>query len=473
MGRLSASFRDPSGFVFTHEGKVYRQVNSCYRPSYDQLMSSGLYDHLSTKGWLIPHTEIASLEGLPADERAHKLIHPKQIPYVSFPYEWSFNQLKDAALLTLKIAAAALQKNMSLKDASAYNVQFIGSQPVFIDTLSFEPYREGAPWVAYRQFCKHFLAPLALMAHADVSLSKLLLSEIDGIPLSLASQLLPYRTKLNYGLYTHIHLHAKTQQRFADAAETTSLQDSKVTSRRLSKRGLRAILESLASAVNKLHWRQPKTEWGGYYENTNYSVASAGQKATLVGAFLDSIPSTINTVHDLGANTGVFSEVASTYCKHVVSQDIDPVAVDAQYNLRKKRGPGNILPLLLNLTAPSPSIGWHNAERDGFIKRAQCDVVMALALVHHLAISNNTPLEHIAALFADLAPYLIIEFVPKSDTQVIRLLATRDDIFPDYHEIGFEQAFGKRFDIIKKETVEGSERTLYLLTRRASPSLEP
>lgn len=311
------------------------------------------------------------------------------------------------------------------------------------------------------------------MAHADVSLSKLLLAEIDGIPLSLASQLLPYRTKLNYGLYTHIHLHAKTQQRFADAAETTSPQDPKVSPRRLSRKGLRAILESLASTINKLQWRRPKTEWGGYYENTNYSVASAGQKATLVGEFLDSIPNRINTVHDLGANTGVFSEVASAYCEHVVSQDIDPVAVDAQYDLRKKRGPGNILPLLLNLTAPSPSIGWHNAERDGFTKRAQCDVVMALALVHHLAISNNTPLEHIAALFADLAAYLIIEFVPKADSQVKRLLATRKDIFPDYTEAGFEAAFSDFSEISQQAKVNDSERTLYLMTRRPPPSPTP
>ena len=467
MDRLSASFRDPSGFVFSHQGQIYRQVNRAYSSTYDQLMSSSLYDVLSAKGWLIAHEEVSEYpEGMQLPEQVYKLLLPQQIPYVSYPYEWSFNQLKDAALLTLKIAAAALQQDMILKDASAYNVQFIGATPVFIDTLSFESYVEGTPWVAYRQFCQHFLAPLALMAHADISLSKLLLSEIDGIPLPLASQLLPTKTKLTYGLYTHIHLHAKTQQRFADAAETNELQTPKPASAQLSKKGLRAILESLASAINKLQWKQPKTEWGDYYENTNYSVASADQKAILVGNFLGSIPGGITTVHDLGANTGVFSEVASAYCEHVISQDIDPVAVDAQYEYRKKHGPGNVLPLLLNLTAPSPAIGWHNTERDSFTTRARCDVIMALALIHHLAISNNTPLEHIAALFADLAPHLIIEFVPKSDSQVIRLLATREDIFPDYNDIGFERAFGKFFDVAQKKAVEGSERTLYLLNRR-------
>lgn len=467
MDRLSASFRDPSGFVFSHQGQIYRQVNRAYSSTYDQLMSSSLYDVLTAKGWLIKHEEVSEYpEGMKLSEEVHKLLLPQQIPYVSYPYEWSFNQLKDAALLTLKIAAAALQQDMILKDASAYNIQFIGSKAVFIDTLSFEPYVEGTPWVAYRQFCQHFLAPLALMAHADISLSKLLLSEIDGIPLPLASQLLPTKTKLKYGLYTHIHLHAKTQQRFADAVDTNEPQTPKLAARQLSKKGLRAILESLASTVNKLEWKRPKTEWGDYYENTNYSADSADQKATLVGSFLGSISGGINTVHDLGANTGVFSEVASAYCEYVISQDIDPVAVDAQHQYRKKRGPGNVLPLLLNLTAPSPAIGWHNTERDSFTTRAQCDVIMALALVHHLAISNNTPLERIASLFADLAPHLIIEFVPKSDSQVMRLLATREDIFPEYEETGFEKAFGKLFDVIRKETVVGTERTLYLMKRR-------
>lgn len=458
--RLPSSFRDPSGFVFSEGGLVYRQVNCSYATQYDNLMSSGLYEALTRKGWLISHSEINSER---ADPRVHRVLLPEQIPYISYPFEWSFHQLQDAALLTLKVAALALQFGMCLKDGSAYNVQFIGKRAVFIDTLSFDFYKDGEPWVAYRQFCQHFLAPLALMSQVDVSLSKLLASEIDGIPLDNASRMLPWRSKLNYGLYTHLHLHAQTQRRFADSAAESSSE--KVGSPVISKKALRAIIESLAVTVSKLRWRRPKTEWGEYYDNTNYSITSADQKATLVGKFLSAIPETISTVQDLGANTGIYSEVASGYCEHVISQDIDPVAVDAQYELRKKRGPSNVLPLLLNLTAPSPAIGWRNAERDAFTTRAQCDVVMALALIHHLAISNNTPLEHIAALFADLAPNLIIEFVPKSDSQVIRLLATREDIFPDYTEVGFEQAFGKFFDIAAKERVEGSERRLYLMRR--------
>ena len=464
MNRLSASFRDPSGFVFSHDGFIYRQVNTRYASEYEQLMTSGLYDALTEKQWLNRHEAVQD-PSVSAGPDAYKLLRPEQIPYISYPYEWCFSQLKDAALLTLKIAAKALQHDMILKDASAYNVQFVGSRPLFIDTLSFAPYVEGEPWIAYRQFCQHFLAPLALMAHVDVSVAKLLVTQIDGIPLHIASRLLPLKTRLKSGLFSHLHLHAKTQQRFADFAKETTANQVESRKPRISKKALRAILESLAVTINTLQWRPPKTEWGEYYAHTNYSSDAADDKANVLRQFLGSIASPLNTIHDLGANTGVYSEVAAAHCVYVVSQDIDPIAVEAQYQKRRATGPNNILPLLQDVTAPSPAIGWRNTERDAFTKRAHCDAVLALALVHHLAISNNTPLADIAAFFADLAPYLIIEFVPKSDSQVARLLATREDIFPDYTESGFERIFGEMFDIEQKQTLSGSDRTLYLMKR--------
>ena len=471
MQRLNASFRDPSGYIFLHEGTIYRRVNSSYAAQYDQLLRSGLYDALVEKKWLVTHEEVDT-ESLPGHADAHCLLRPEPIPYISYPYEWCFSQLKDAALLTLKIAAQALQRDMVLKDASAYNVQFIGHRPVFIDTLSFEAYKDGAPWVAYRQFCQHFLAPLALMAHGHASLGQLLCTHIDGIPLEIAASLLPLRTRLHSGLYTHIHLHAKTQQRFANAAADKKPEAS-TKAPFISKKALRAILESLAMTVQKLVWQLPKTEWGSYYEATSYSADAADNKADLIGEMLASLNRPIAVCHDLGANRGRYSEVAAKHCVHVISQDIDPVAVESQYRERKTSGPDNILPLLQNLTAPSPAIGWRNRERDCFAHRARCDAVLALALVHHLAISNNTPMSEIAGFFYDLAPHLIIEFVPKADSQVKRMLATREDIFPDYSEVGFEVAFTEFFEILHKAKVRNSERTLYLMIRRPSPSLRP
>jgi hypothetical protein len=457
---LPSSFRDPSGFVFSHQNIIYRQVNTRFADDFDLFMGSGLYDALVSRGLLLAHEDITSSD-IPRTEHCHRLIRPRQVPYISYPYEWSFSQLKDAAILTLKIQAQALKHGFTLKDASAYNIQFIDSKPVFIDTLSFAPSVEGAPWDAYRQFCQHFLAPLALMAYVDIDLAKLLAVHIDGIPLPLASKLLPRRTRFNYGLQVHLHVHARMQESHADDA-----QSAKSTKASLSKTGLRAIIESLATVVNKLEWKPPKTEWGDYYNNTNYDDQSLLQKRTLVDQYLGDIPGQLAIIHDLGANTGEFSRVAAKHAATVVSQDIDPVAVERNYRQSKVGEPRNILPLVQNLISPSASIGWANSERDSFTERARCDAILALALIHHLAISNNTPLQKVAELFASLASWLVIEFVPKTDSQVIRLLATREDIFPDYTEQGFEDAFSQFFTIERREGLPSSDRTLYLMKSR-------
>lgn len=462
---LPSSFRDPSGFVFEHAGRIYRQVNAGYSEQFERFLSSGLHDALVKKGYLIPHEDVTDAD-IPHGSDCYRLLEPQAIPYISYPYEWSFSQLKDAAMLTLRIQTVALKHGFVLKDASAYNIQFNQGKPIFIDTLSFEPYEEGVPWVAYCQFCQHFLAPLALMARVDINLGRLLTTHIDGVPLSLASRLLPFNTRFNYGLQTHIHLHAKMQQTHADAAaskaDVTKTSTAKSRSR-LSHTGLQAIVEGLASAVRRLTWNPPRTEWGDYYDSTNYSDDSASEKRRLVDQYLDAIDQPLGVVHDLGANTGDFSRIAAIHSELVISQDIDPVAVERNYLELQKEEPKNILPLRQDLFAPSPAIGWGNEERESFRQRAGCDAILALALVHHLAISNNTPLTKIAELFAELAGWLIIEFVPKTDSQVERLLHTRDDVFPSYHQQGFEDAFSQFYSIVRSDAVAGSDRRLYLM----------
>ncbi|CAA0088316.1 Uncharacterised protein [Halioglobus japonicus] len=463
MEALPSSFRDNSGFVFSHSGCVYRQVNRCYAEHYQNFMSSGLYQKLVEKHWLVSHEELTD-GTITGTSDCYKILKPQQIPYISYPYEWSFSQLKDAAILTLRIQHQAMKHGFMLKDASAFNIQFLDARPVFIDTLSFEPYVEGRPWVAYKQFCQHFLAPLALMSYRDAELSKLMISHIDGIPLSLASKLLPLRTRLNYALAAHIHFHSKLQQDHADDAGTgTAARATAVT---ISAKGLTGVIESLAKVIEKLRWKMPDTEWGDYYQNTNYSSRADDEKHALVESFLQDIPDALNTVQDLGANTGEYSQIAARYCQLVLSQDIDPVAVEMNYRQRKSDGPSNILPLVQNLVSPTPAIGWGNAERSSFMERAHCDALLALALIHHLAISNNVPLDGIAAQFAELTKWLIIEFVPKSDSQVVRLLATREDIFPSYTREGFEQAFCQFFQIERAVPVPESERILYLMRTR-------
>jgi ribosomal protein L11 methylase PrmA len=417
-------------------------------------MQSGLYRALTEVGLLIPHEETTDSN---STKDAFLVIRPEMIPFISYAYEWSFSQLQDAALATLAIEKTALEHGMSLKDSSAYNVQFRGCRPVMIDTLSFEQYREGEPWVAYRQFCQHFLAPLALMSYTEVRLSQLLRVNIDGIPLDLASHLLPSKTRLNLGLATHIHLHAQTQRKYAD-------KPVKPVDRKMSRMSFLGLIDNLESTTRKLTWKPVGTEWADYYAATNYSDASLDHKAEIVAGLLDK--ANPKTVWDLGANTGRFSRIASDRGVCTVAFDIDPAAVELGYLDGRKRGDRNLLPLLLDLTNPSPAIGWQNRERSSLIERGPCDTALALALVHHLAIGNNVPLDRVAEFLASLCRTLIIEFVPKTDSQVQRLLATREDIFSDYRQEAFEQTFSRIFAVIASTRVRGSERTVYLMEKR-------
>lgn len=454
--RVNSSFRDPGAQVYELNGVIYREIYESSHPDYLKLMSSGLYDALSSRGLLIKHEEVGHERAL--NPHAKVIIKPEIIPFISYPYEWSFSQLKDAALLTLEIAKTAIEYGMILKDASAYNIQFYRGKPVLIDTSSLTIYEEGTPWIAYNQFCRHFLAPLALMANKDVRLNCLCKQFIDGIPLDLASTLLPSRTKLSLSLFIHIHVHARAQQKFSDSAQ-------KVTSKQnISKVGLLGLLDSLTSAINKQRWKPIKTEWSDYYTQTNYTDKAAEHKSQVIEQYVNKAAA--KAIWDLGANNGFYSRVAAKTGADVISFDIDPVAVESNYIKVKQEKNATILPLLQDLTAPSPNIGWSEGERDGFKERASPDLVMALALIHHLAISNNVPLTHIAELFSSLADYLIIEFVPKEDSQVQRLLSSRPDIFPTYHLEGFKSVFSNYYTIVDEVSLHDSQRTLFLMKRR-------
>ena len=453
--KIPGSFRDPDGFLFLREGSIYRQANTIYKENYDHLMNSNLYETLVEANLLIPHEEV----DIKAERscEAYKIIKPEVIQFISYPYEWCFSQLKDAALTTLKIQKKALDFGMSLKDCSAYNIQFREGKSVLIDTLSFEMYQEGQPWVAYRQFCQHFLAPLALMSYKDIRLNQLFRIYIDGVPLDLASSLLPLLTRFKFSLLSHIHLHAKSQRHFADKIVNTS-------GYKMRHQSFHGLINHLESAVNKLTWLPQGTEWADYYKDTNYSIDALQHKKQIVAAFLDKIKP--KNVWDLGANRGMFSRISSDKGIQTISFDIDPATVEKNYLACIAKAKTNILPLLLDLTNPSPSIGWENQERMSMLERGPGDTVLALALIHHLAISNNLPLNKIADFFNKICNSLIIEFVPKRDSQVQRLLSTRKDIFPYYTKQIFENEFNKYFNILTSEKIMESDRTLYLMKRK-------
>ena len=270
--RVRGSFRDPSGFVYIQNGILYRQINDVYRNNYEQLMESGLYEKLVSANLLIGHKEIEI--DYRHNDKAYKIIKPDVIDFISYPYEWCFSQLKDAALLTLQIQKIALNYGMILKDSSAYNIQFHNNKPVFIDTLSFENYQDGMPWSAYKQFCQHFLAPLALSAYKDIRLNQLLKLYLDGIPLDLASALLPLKANFNYHILIHIHLHSKAQKKFSHKKINRS--------DKINRLSLLGLIDSLETAVKKMTWNSHGTNWAGYYDNTSYSSGSFDHKKAVV-----------------------------------------------------------------------------------------------------------------------------------------------------------------------------------------------
>jgi hypothetical protein len=452
---LGGSFRDPSGFVFRYKGVLYRQIQQSYRENYDHLMTSGLYTDLVEVRLLVPHNE-SDVRGDDSKD-FYKTIVPDAIPFVSYPYEWSFSQLKDAALVTLDIQKRALRHGMSLVDASAYNIQFHGYQPVLIDTLSFRMYKEGEPWTAYRQFCQHFLAPLALMSLRDIRLSQLLRIYIDGVPLDLASNLLPLGTKLRFPLLLHIHVHAKSQKRYS--AKPTRIKD-----RKMSRRSFLGLIDSLESAIRRLSWKPQGTEWADYYQDTNYSTSGLEHKTALVSEYLKYARPRV--IWDMGGNVGHFSRIGARMGALTISFDVDPACVERNYLQCVEEKQPNLLPLLTDLTNPSPGMGWENAERTSLLARGPADAVMALALVHHLCISNNVPLRKVARFFSRLARFLIIEFVPKEDSQVQRLLATREDIFQLYNRENFEEAFREFFLLGRSDAIRDSRRTIYLMEKK-------
>ena len=438
--KVPSSFRDPSGYLFYQDGVLYRKVNKSYWKHYEYMLECGLYDNLVESGLLIPHN------GIYPD-----VLRPEQVEFISYPYEWCFSQLKDAALTTLLIQKRAMEYGMILKDASAYNIQFHKGKPTLIDTLSFEIYEEGKPWIAYRQFCRHFLAPLMLMAHKDIRLSQLLKVYIDGIPIDLAYSLLPFRARHN----PHIFFQAKGQGYVAK--ENINVDDYKV-----SKNSLVKLIKSLELTISNLKWKSvSKEKWDSYYEGESYTKKAFFHKKWIISIWLDTLNP--KTVWDLGANTGVFSCLAKDRNIMAVSFDSDPAVIEQSY--LNGRG-AYLLPLVLDLTNPSSSIGWANKERQSLIERGPADMVLALALVHHLTISNNVPLEMIAEFFSKLCQELVIEFVPKENPQVQRLLSTRKDIFDHYTIEDFELEFGKFFFIKEKKSIIESDRILYLMEKR-------
>jgi len=450
-----SSFRDESGYVFYNNKNVYRCIKEPYKADYDALIKSGLYTTLKEKHLLVPHIEVEETSQFSIAD-CYKIIQPQTIPFISYPYEWSFSQLKAAALLTLQIQQLALNHNFVLKDASAFNIQFIGSKPIFIDTLSFEQYKENEPWQAYRQFCTHFLSPLLLFSHTNHDMHRLLSLYPEGIPLDLTSRLLPYKTRFNMPILMHIHWHARAEKK---NARKTNVNYDKI---KISKQRQLMLIEHLKQTIRKCKLKR-STQWTDYYETCSYNEISFKEKQDFLSTCLSSIKP--ERVFDAGCNTGAFSEIAAMYSNEVIASDVDSAVVDFVFMKNKKSD--TILPLVIDLTNPTPAIGWSNEERSSFVSRLGTEnTVLALALIHHLALGNNVPFDKLATFFASISDNLIIEYVDKDDPQSQRLLVTKKDVFTSYTRENFLSSFIIFFDIIESKKLSNDKRELFYMKRK-------
>ncbi|MDL2316905.1 hypothetical protein LJC59_07495 [Desulfovibrio sp. OttesenSCG-928-A18] len=452
------SFRDPSGHVYHDDGRVLRTINEFYREDWEAADRSGLLGVLKEKGQLVGYREIQALQG------SWKTLDVDVIPWLSYPYEWSFAQLKDAALLTLAIQKEALARGMVLKDASAYNVQFYGTRPVFIDLLSFEIREPTAPWQAYRQFCMHFLAPLAV-GYYEPRLSRLSALWIDGIPLDIAWNMLPGRAALSGGLQMHLNLHAKAERKYSDARTAAG----KIKNVKLSTQSLLDLADSLVRTVQSLAAAQKTGEWTDYYSDTNYTETAEQAKRDIVARAAAQYGGDKGVAIDLGANTGRYSTILADSFPQVIAADIDAQAVSEHYMRLKKDGNTKILPLVLDLANPSPGIGWACRERASWVRRGKANLISALALSHHLYFTNGIPWSKQAAFFAETlrdSGTLILEFVPAGDSQVERLLAARDNIFTDYSPEGLLSAFAPFFLLQEVVPLPESSREMFIFSKK-------
>ena len=441
----ASSFRDKSAAVGYINGKLVRKIYSNYMSTFEKVISSGLYKRLLSENLIIRHKIVS--------KNANEIIIlPKKI-FISYPWEWSFTMLKDAALTTLKIQKIALEYDFILKDANCFNIQFYNNKPLLIDTTSFAEYKNNSLWEGYKQFCTNFLSPLLLMAYKDLKLQDLILGDISGIDLNLTSKLLPLKTWFNFYILSNVHLHAIFSKKYSKSKE-------KISEKEITKEQMSCFIDFLISAVENIKLTKQQTQWSKYYTFTNYNKESFEDKKEKVLRY--SSETKPKTVLDFGSNIGYFSKLFKT--QTVYSLDMDRLAVEYNYLDCKKNNTNNIFPMVFDIMNPSPSLGFLNKERLSLLERLKSvDLILALALTHHLRISNNLPFENQARFFSNYGKYLIVEYIDKTDSKIQQMLLNRKDIFDDYTNENFEKEFSAYFDILKKENISSGKRILYLM----------
>jgi SAM-dependent methyltransferase len=461
----SGSFRDREGRIYLYEDRVIRGLSNTALANFRALETTGFYQKYRDAGSIVRTRALPDAENpLPAAVRKlwPGFVEHERVPVISYPYEWTFSMLRDAAALQLELLEAALLEDFTLKDATPYNIQFVNKTPLFIDVPSFEPLPPGVPWVGRRQFCEMYLFPLMLQAYKGVNFQPFLRSAIDGVGVQTANRLFGGWDLLRGGVLTNVWLQARLERRYS-ATRSDVRGDLKAAG--FNKGLILANVRKLRKLVERLQWSGQGSEWGDYASFHNYSDEDHLRKMSFVA---DSITaSCAGTVWDVGCNTGQFSHIAAKHCRQVVATDIDHLAVERLYT--DPDMPGNILPLVQNVADPSPNWGWRNLERRDLHYRSRPDLVLCLALLHHVVITANVPLAEFVEWLASLAPGLVIEYVSRSDDKVQTLLRNKEDQYWDYRRDYLLRQLRLYYDIREELLLSEGRRRLYYCARRAGP----
>lgn len=456
------SFRDPTSRVLRQDGRVLRVLSGEALEDWHALKASSTFERFAGDG-LVATTEVetpdvrllAAVDGDWAGVLEHE-----PIPFVSYPYEWTFSMLRDAAALQLALLRSALPEDLVLKDATPFNVQWQGARPVFIDVGSFERYRAGEPWVGYAQFCQQFLYPLMLRAYKDVAFQPWLRGRLAGIDPQELRKLMTRADLLRPGVLLHVVLQARLARRYAGGDRGMRDEMKQAGFRREM---IEANVARLSKLVGRLEWGAASSEWSSYAAECAHVSEDREPKSAFVREVLADVRPSL--VWDVGANDGHFSELAASAGSYVVAMDADELVVDRLYQRLRSSGQDRVLPLVVDLADPSPNLGWAGAERRDLPGRGRPDLVLCLAVLHHLAISGNVPVARVLDWLAGLDAAVVLEFATPEDPMVRRLVRNKraSDVHPDYDEQRLRALMAERFEIRRETALPSGHRTLFAL----------